>query len=81
MGEELGLVADELDVGEAELYLLDLAQQGRDGFSEVVGEGEVGEVKLGGVGVALILMFQQLGLEPVQLLLLSFCGFDHSEPQ
>ena len=60
---------------------MDLAEQGRDGFSEVVGEGEVGEVKLGGVGVALILVLQQLGLEPVQLLLLSLRGLDHSEPQ
>lgn len=49
MCEEFGLVTDELDIGEAELYLVDFAQEGSDGFSEVVGESEIGEVKLGSI--------------------------------
>jgi hypothetical protein len=78
--EEFGLVADELYVSESEGDLVDLPEESGDGFAEVVGEGEIGEVKLGGVGVALILLLEQLCLQPVQLPLLPL-ALHHSEPQ
>jgi hypothetical protein len=80
LGEEFRLVGDKLDIGEIEFDLVYFAKDGGDGISEVVGEGEIGEVKLGGVGVLLILLLQQLRLQPIELSFVAL-ALDHSEPQ
>lgn len=70
MRKKVGILAYKLNIDKIVVDLLYLLEQCDHGLSEVGAKGEIGELKLVGVAVFLLLLPHQLGLKRLQAALI-----------